>query len=131
MKAIIPSLVVVISLLGSSVFAADTKGETGTVQGVVFTSDTDGGRSIVPGAKVFLNGPATWETEADGAGEYAFDALPPGSYKLKAQAPRMIAMETVEVTAGAVSELSLEMKVEAVSMCFLLVLAFRRLPLLL
>ena len=40
MKATIPSLVVVISLL-ASVFAADTKGETGTVRGVVFTADAD------------------------------------------------------------------------------------------
>jgi hypothetical protein len=64
MKAIIPSLVVVISLLAASVFAADTKGETATVQGVVFIADADGGRSVMPGAKVSLNGPANRETEA-------------------------------------------------------------------
>jgi hypothetical protein len=59
MKAIIPTLALVIGLLDASVFAADTKGETGTVQGVVFTADADGGRSVVPGAKISLIGPAT------------------------------------------------------------------------
>ncbi len=33
MKAIIPTLVLVIGLLDASVFAVDTKGETGTVWG--------------------------------------------------------------------------------------------------
>ena len=45
------------------------KGETGTVWGVVFTADADGGRSIVSGAKISLIGPATRETEADVAGK--------------------------------------------------------------
>jgi outer membrane receptor protein involved in Fe transport len=115
MKAIIPTVVLVIGLLGASVFAADTKGETGTVRGVVFTADADGGRSIVPGAKISLIGPATRETEADAAGKYVFDALPPGSYKLKAQAPGMIAIHTVVIAVGAVSEAPLEMKVDVVS----------------
>ena len=115
MKDLIPSLVAVISLLGASVFAADTKGETGTLQGVVFTADADGGRSVVPGAKVFLNGPATRVTEADAAGKYGFNALPPGSYNLKAQAPGMIATQTVVVAGRTVSEAALEMKVDGVS----------------
>jgi hypothetical protein len=115
MKAIIRSLVVVVSLAGASVFAADTKGETGTVQGVVFTADADGGRSVVPGAKVSLTGLANRETEADIAGKYVFNALPTGSYNLKAQAPGMVAIGTVVVTAGAVSESPLEMRVDAVS----------------
>src|SRR3984893_8131421 len=115
MKAIIRSLVVVVSLAGASVFAADTKGETGTVQGVVFTADADGGRSVVPGAKVSLTGLANRETEADIAGKYVFNALPTGSYNLKAQAPGMVAIGTVVVTAGAVSEAPLEMRVDAVS----------------
>jgi hypothetical protein len=49
----------------------------------------------VPGAKIYLIGPATRETEADAAGKYVFDTLPAGSYNLKAQAPGMIATHTV------------------------------------
>ena len=115
MKAIIPTLALVIGLLDASVLAADTKGETGTVRGVVFTADADGGRSVVPGAKISLIGPATRATEADAAGKYAFDALPPGSYNLKAQAPGMIATHTVVIAVGTVSEAPLEMKVDVVS----------------
>ena len=115
MKDLIPSLVVVIGVLAASVVAADTKGETGTVQGMVFTADAAGGRSVVPGAKVSLTGPAVRETEADATGKYVFTALPPGSYKLKAQAPGMIATQTVVVVAGTVSQAPLEMKVAVVS----------------
>jgi hypothetical protein len=79
MKDLISGLVVVIGVLAASVLAADTKAETGTVQGVVFTADAAGGRSVVPGAKVSLTGPAVRETEADATGKYAFPALPPGS----------------------------------------------------
>src|ERR1700730_11606849 len=110
MKAIIPTLALVIGLLDASVFAADTKGEAGTVWGVVFTPDADGGRSVVPGAKISLIGPATRETEADAAGKYVFDALPPGSYDLKAQAPGMIATHTLAIAVGPVSEAPLGRK---------------------
>jgi len=47
MKGIIPTLALVIGLLDAGVFAADIKGETGTVRGVAFTADADGGRSVV------------------------------------------------------------------------------------
>jgi outer membrane receptor protein involved in Fe transport len=115
MKGIIGTLALVIGLLDAGVFAADTKGETGTVRGVVFTADADGGRSVVPGAKISLIGPATRETEADAAGKYRFDTLPPGSYNLKAQASGMTATHTVVVAVGTVSEAPLEMKVNVVS----------------
>ncbi len=115
MKDLIPTLVVVIGALAASLLASDTKAETGTVQGVVFTADGAGGRSVVPGAKVSLTGPAVRETEADATGKYAFPALPPGSYKLTAHAPGMIATQTVAVVVATVSQAPLEMKVEVVS----------------
>lgn len=111
----ISSLVVVIGLVAACAFAGETESKTGTVQGVVFTSDADGGRSVVPGAKVFLDGPAARETEADAAGKYVFNALPPGPYNLKAQAPQMIATQTVVVTAGTVLEALLEMNLLSAS----------------
>ena len=80
--------------------------------GVVFTRDTDGGRAVVPGAKVLISGATASETETDAAGEYVFTALPPGSYTLRAEAPRMIAMQAVEVAAGRSMDVPLEMKVE-------------------
>jgi outer membrane receptor protein involved in Fe transport len=115
MKDILPSFVVVISLLGASVFATDTKGETGTVQGLAFTADANGGRSVVPNAKVSLNGPTPGEASTDAAGKFVFQALRPGSYNVKAQAPGIIATRTIVVAAGTVSEVLLEMKIEAVA----------------
>jgi len=88
--------------------------KTGTVQGVVFTSDADRSRSIVAGAKVLLNGPSTIETQADASGRYVFAGIPPGPYNLKAQAPGMTATQAVVVGAGKVLEVPLEMQVETV-----------------
>src|SRR5882762_2957458 len=111
----ISSLIIFIGLVAACAFGGETESQTGTVQGVVFTSDADGGRSVVPGTKVSLDGPDARETEADAAGKYMFNALPPGSYNLKAQAPHMTATQMVVVTAGTALEALLEMKVEAVS----------------
>jgi hypothetical protein len=47
----IARLVISIGLLGTCAFAGDTGPKTGAVQGTVFTTDADGGRSVVPGAK--------------------------------------------------------------------------------
>jgi len=106
----ISSLAIFIGLVAACAFGGETESQTGSVQGVVFTSDADGGRSVVPGTKVFLDGPDARETEADAAGKYMFNALPPGSYNLKAQAPHMTATQMVVVTAGTALEALLEMK---------------------
>jgi hypothetical protein len=113
-KETLSSLVVSIGLLAACAFAGDRELQTGRVRGVEFTADANGFHSVVPGAKVFLIGPAT-RAAADATGKYVFNALPPGSYNLTAQAPGMIATQTVFVAAGTVSEALLEMKVEAVA----------------
>ena len=114
-KETLSSLVVSIGLLAACAFAGDRELQTGRVRGVVFTADANGFHSVVPGAKVFLIGPATRAAETDATGKYVLNALPPGSYNLTAQAPGMIATQTVFVAAGTVSEALLEMKVEAVA----------------
>jgi carboxypeptidase family protein len=78
---------------------------------MVFTTDPDGGRSVVPGAKVSLNGPTPSETSVDAEGKFVFSALQPGSYIRKSEASGMTATQVVVVTAGAVSAVSLEMNV--------------------
>jgi hypothetical protein len=107
-------LVISIGLLGACGFAGDTGPKTGAVQGMVFTTDANGGRSVVPGLKVSLNGPTPSETSADAEGKFVFSALQPGSYILKSEASGMTATQVVAVTAGAVSAVSLEMKVAVV-----------------
>src|SRR5277367_254225 len=104
---------VALSLLVASSFAQQTIANTDRVSGVVFTRDADGGRVVVPGAKVFISGATAGETETDVAGEYVFTALPPGSYTLRAQSPGMIAIKAVEVAVGRSMDVPLEMKIEA------------------
>src|SRR5437588_11499892 len=108
----ISSLAIFIGLVAACAFGGETESQTGSVQGVVFTSDADGGRSVVPGTKVFLDGPDARETEADAAGKYMFNALPPGSYNLKALAPHMTATETVVITPATALEARREVKGE-------------------
>jgi Carboxypeptidase regulatory-like domain len=103
-----------IGLLGTCAFAGDTDPKTGALQGTVFTTDADGGRSVVPGAKVSLNGPTPSETSPDAEGKFVFRALQPGSYILKSEACGMTATQVVVGSAGAVPAASLEMKVAVV-----------------
>lgn len=100
----------VLSLLVASSIA-ETPANKDSVRGVVFIQELDGSRSVVPGTKVSLSGAMTDETEADAAGEFGFPALPPGNYALKAQAPGLIGMQALVVTAGHLTHVQLEMKV--------------------
>jgi hypothetical protein len=49
--------------------AGDTGPKMCAVQGMVFSTDANGGRSVVPGAKVSLNGPTPSESSADVEGK--------------------------------------------------------------
>jgi TonB dependent receptor len=111
MSAKVRKLMMTVSLLAASAFSQNT----GSVQGVVFTRDADGGRAVVPTAKVSLSGPVACETATGANGEFVFSALPAGSYTLEAHVPGLIAMQTVELGSGNAADVPLEMKVEAVS----------------
>ena len=45
-----------LGLLSAIAFAQGTREPVGTIRGLVFTLDPDGGRSVVPGAKISLDG---------------------------------------------------------------------------
>ena len=68
---------------------------TGTVQGMVFTADANGGRSVVPAAKISLDGPAHLQLQTDNEGKFAFKAVPPGSYRISAEATGLAATQNV------------------------------------
>lgn len=108
------SLLVFIGLLGAWAVAQDRQQTSGTVHGVVITSDADGGRSMVPRAKISVDGPRHTEVEADAEGKFTINGVAPGSYTITAKAPGMSASQNLIVGAGNVSEITLEMKVEAV-----------------
>ena len=108
------TLVVILELLGSWALAQDKQPTTGAVQGIVFTIDPDGGRSIVPGAKVSLDGPAHFEGESSAEGKFAITRVAPGAYEVTAKAPGLAAEQEVVVAAGTIKEITVELKVEAV-----------------
>ena len=103
-----------IGLVTASAFAQNTGQATAAVEGVAFTVDANGGHAVIPTARISLDGPTHIEAESDGAGKFAFNAVPPGAYTINAQAPGLAANRTIEITAGSASEIALEMKVQAV-----------------
>jgi len=81
------SFVVILELVGSWALAQDKQPTTGAVQGIVFITDPDGGRSIVPGAKISLDGPAHFEGKSSTDGKFAITGVAPGAYEVTAKAP--------------------------------------------
>lgn len=104
------ALAIALFALGAS--AQDPRSTVGTVRGEVFTVDANGAHAIVPAIKVALDGPVHIEADSDREGKFTFDAVRPGSYTITAQAPALTTQENITVTAGAVSEIALEMMVQ-------------------
>jgi len=87
----------------------------GSIQGVVFTTEQDHARSVVPDTKLSLDGAVHLETESNSEGAFVFSNLAPGSYTITAQAPGLNANQNIEVRSGSVSQLELEMKLQVVA----------------
>jgi Carboxypeptidase regulatory-like domain len=102
-----------IGLLVVAALGQSTGPATGTVRGVVFTADADGGRSVVPAAKISLDGPVHLQVQSDNEGKFACNAVPPGSYRVSAEATGLGATQNVTVAAATISEIALEMKIQA------------------
>jgi Carboxypeptidase regulatory-like domain len=115
MKHKLAGTAIAIGLLRACVSAQSVGQAPSTVDGVVFTVDASGSHAVAPASRVSLDGPTHIEAESDGAGKFAFNAVPPGAYTIDAQAPGLAANRTIEVTAGSASEIALEMKVQAVA----------------
>src|SRR5580700_9100830 len=111
----VASIALALALIGTCAFAQSPAQSTGAVQGLVFITDADGGRSVVSATKITVDGPAHIEAQSDNEGKFAFSTLPAGSYTITANTPGMAATQGVVVTAGAVSQVQLEMKLEAVT----------------
>jgi len=111
----VASIALALGLIGACAFAQGAGQPTGAVQGLVFITDADSGRSVVPATKITLDGPAHIEAQSDNEGKFALSIVPAGSYTITANAPGMAATQGVVVTSGAVSPVQLEMKLKAVT----------------
>src|ERR1700758_2163943 len=105
----------ILGLISAGAFAQGTGQPSGAVQGQVFITDGDGGRSVVAATKITLDGPTHIEVQSDNEGRFAISAVPAGSYTIAAKTPGMTATQGVVVAAGSVSQAQLEMKLEAVT----------------
>jgi hypothetical protein len=95
-------------------FSQDAAVTSGSIRGDVFTQNEGREPLVLPGARVALRGPVTKETQSDEKGDYAFDAVPAGTYTVEAQAPGLGAELTIEVKADETTIARLELQLDAV-----------------
>ncbi len=111
----VSTIALALALLTGCALGQSTPQPSGSIQGVVFTTGQDRARSVVPGTKLSLDGPLHLEAESGSEGKFVFGTVPAGSYTITAQAPGLTAIQNIEVRAGSVSQLELEMKLRAVA----------------
>jgi len=102
------TLIEIALLLGFG-FAQGSSPALGLLRGDVFTKGTNGEPAVLPGARIVLRRPITKETEWDTLGAFAIDGLPPGTYEIVANAPRLYAAIAVEVSGCTSSTVPVEM----------------------
>ena len=105
---------VLITLFTSRCLSKSVPEATGTIRGAVFTSDPDGGHSVLPYAIVRLEGPATRETQSDKQGAYIFELVKPGPYVITATASGLTGTTNVTVKPNGVSVIPLQVSIAAV-----------------
>ena len=106
----VPALVFLLLL---SQVTAQNVSTSGRLECTVFVVDSQG-RSVVPGAKVVISGPAELTSETDAGGKGLFPSIPPGTYAIEAQFPGLEAAQFVTINGGATTEVPLELKPAAV-----------------
>jgi hypothetical protein len=111
----VATIALALLLLTGCALGQSKEAVNGFIQGVTFTTEQDHSRLVVPGTKLSLDGALHLEAESDSEGTFVFSTVPAGSYTITAQAPGLTATQKIEVRAGSVSQLELEMKVQAVT----------------
>ncbi|MGA7855925.1 MAG: TonB-dependent receptor, partial [Candidatus Acidiferrales bacterium] len=105
-KSVVLAVALVLSLFAATSSHAQSL-QNGAVRGTVY----DTSHSVVPGAKVILSNPSTGfsRTQSVGAdGFYSFDNIPPGVYKLHAEADGFAASEITDIHVEVGSSLVLD-----------------------
>jgi hypothetical protein len=111
----VSTIALVFAVLTGFAVGQSTSKASGSIHGVVFTTEQDHARLVVPGTKLSLDGASHLQTESDGNGAFVFSMVPAGSYSITAQAPGLTAIQNIEVRAGSVSQLELEMNIQSVT----------------
>ena len=83
--------------------------------GTAYTVDSDGARSVVPGALVTLIGPSfSQRTVTDDQGRYSFASVATNTYQIDVTAPGLTGSNTVTLVSGTALEVPVELRLEAV-----------------
>ena len=106
---------IALGLLASFAFGQSSTPATGTIQGVVFTVDTDGARSVLPAAEISLDGATHIETQSNHEGKFVTQRHCCRCLRDHRASTGIAAVESIHVTAATVSEVELEMRVQAVA----------------
>src|SRR5262249_31710919 len=91
------------------VASAQTDSSTGSVRGILRLLDSDG-TTYVAGGTIVLIGQLKQQTEADQEGRYAFEGLPPGTYRIEAIASGLRAERSIVVEPDKITNADLELK---------------------
>ena len=84
--------------------ASDAQEKPGLIRGSVVTIESDGSRSMIPGATVMVeSAEGARQTTADNVGSYTFADLPAGRYQIRASAPGLVGSASAEVTLRSIS----------------------------
>src|SRR5579863_10162485 len=105
-KSVVLAVALIFSLFAATSSHAQSL-QNGAVRGTVY----DTSHSVVPGAKVTLSNPSTGFSRMQSVGAdgfYSFDNIPPGVYKIRAEAPGFAASEVTDVTVEIGSSLLLD-----------------------
>jgi hypothetical protein len=106
---ILVSLIVACSLTSTG-FPRQGVAHNGRVEGLVFFGDSPSDSSMAAGATVKLWGPAVLETETDERGNYAFAAIPYGTYRIEVSFSGLRAEQTITVDSENVVRAALQLK---------------------
>lgn len=106
-------LPLIAALANSLCLFADVR--TGEVRGIVFTLESDGGRSVIPGAGVQLVGSdVSIKTVTDQQGNYSFTNVAPAKYRIQVNAPGLAGSQPVTVLPGESIDIPIPMETEVV-----------------
>lgn len=92
---------------------ANAQNNPGVIRGAIVMIESDGSRSMIPGATVVLeSAEVARQATADGVGSYTFADLPAGRYQIRASAPGLVGSASAEIHSGESLDVEIPMAIE-------------------
>ena len=96
---------------------ANAQNSPGVIRGAIVTIESDGSRSMIPGATVVVeSAEGARQTTADNVGSYTFADLPAGRYQIRASAPGLVGSTFAEINSGESLDVEIPMAIENVKL---------------